>query len=159
MFGAGDESRTRDLNLGKVALYQLSYSRIGTVRNLEARGGIEPPSTDLQSGAWPLCYRAIHFLRQAEETGAGDESRTRDLNLGKVALYQLSYSRMRDGILLRKIDLSRARRPKRVFGSPPQGSRGRRIPRGKFPYNDSVQRTSAGDSPCRFRGESCLRWH
>ena len=27
MFGAGDESRTRDLNLGKVALYQLSYSR------------------------------------------------------------------------------------------------------------------------------------
>ena len=27
-FGAGNESRTRDLNLGKVALYQLSYSRI-----------------------------------------------------------------------------------------------------------------------------------
>jgi hypothetical protein len=27
------------------------------------------------------------------ESGAGDESRTRDLNLGKVALYQLSYSR------------------------------------------------------------------
>ncbi len=28
--GAGDEARTRDLNLGKVALYQLSYSRIVT---------------------------------------------------------------------------------------------------------------------------------
>ena len=27
------------------------------------------------------------------KTGAGNESRTRDLNLGKVALYQLSYSR------------------------------------------------------------------
>ena len=27
--------------------------------------------------------------------GAGNESRTRDLNLGKVALYQLSYSRLR----------------------------------------------------------------
>ena len=27
------------------------------------------------------------------ETGAGKESRTPDLNLGKVALYQLSYSR------------------------------------------------------------------
>ena len=26
--GAGEESRTLDLNLGKVALYQLSYSRI-----------------------------------------------------------------------------------------------------------------------------------
>ena len=63
--GAGNESRTRDLNLGKVALYQLSYSRLdltGTIRYL---------------------------------AGAGNESRTRDLNLGKVALYQLSYSRAR----------------------------------------------------------------
>ncbi len=25
--GAGNEARTRDLNLGKVALYRLSYSR------------------------------------------------------------------------------------------------------------------------------------
>ena len=29
--GAGEESRTLDLNLGKVALYQLSYSRIGAI--------------------------------------------------------------------------------------------------------------------------------
>src|SRR4029453_10119754 len=29
-----------------------------------------------------------------EDSGAGNESRTRDLNLGKVALYQLSYSRV-----------------------------------------------------------------
>ena len=29
-----------------------------------------------------------------EENGAGNEVRTRDLNLGKVALYQLSYSRI-----------------------------------------------------------------
>ncbi len=29
----------------------------------------------------------------AMKTGAGNETRTRDLNLGKVALYQLSYSR------------------------------------------------------------------
>jgi hypothetical protein len=28
MYGAGNEARTRDLNLGKVALYQLSYSRV-----------------------------------------------------------------------------------------------------------------------------------
>ena len=31
-FGAGKESRTLDLNLGKVALYQLSYSRISEQR-------------------------------------------------------------------------------------------------------------------------------
>ncbi len=28
--GAGDEARTRYLNLGKVALYQMSYTRINT---------------------------------------------------------------------------------------------------------------------------------
>ena len=32
LFGAGNEARTRDLNLGKVALYQLSYSRIAERR-------------------------------------------------------------------------------------------------------------------------------
>ena len=34
------------------------------------------------------------FLQTARKCGAGNESRTRDLNLGKVALYQLSYSRL-----------------------------------------------------------------
>ena len=28
LFGAGDEARTRYLHLGKVALYQMSYTRI-----------------------------------------------------------------------------------------------------------------------------------
>ena len=36
---AVDETRTRDLHLGKVGLYQLSYYR----KNM-ARGGIEPPT-------------------------------------------------------------------------------------------------------------------
>ena len=43
--------------------------------------------TDL---AWKIGKPLLPFLRAF---GAGDESRTRDLNLGKVALYQLSYSR------------------------------------------------------------------
>ncbi|CAN0619562.1 protein of unknown function [Burkholderia multivorans] len=71
MSGAGDESRTRDLNLGKVALYQLSYSRIVLLHT-----------------------QRLAVQHAAEKSGAGDESRTRDLNLGKVALYQLSYSRV-----------------------------------------------------------------
>jgi hypothetical protein len=62
--GAGEESRTLDLNLGKVALYQLSYSRMELI-----------------------------FTATPASAGAGEESRTLDLNLGKVALYQLSYSR------------------------------------------------------------------
>jgi hypothetical protein len=33
--GAGEESRTLDLNLGKVALYQLSYSRIASANIFE----------------------------------------------------------------------------------------------------------------------------
>ena len=38
--GAVDETRTRDLHLGKVALYQLSYYRMYMV----PWGGIEPPT-------------------------------------------------------------------------------------------------------------------
>ena len=34
------------------------------------------------------------------ETGAGKESRTPDLNLGKVALYQLSYSRVEQPMII-----------------------------------------------------------
>src|SRR6478672_9615394 len=48
--GAGNESRTRDLNLGKVALYQLSYSR----------GGVS---------------ELYHPLRAAKRAGQGRSSR------------------------------------------------------------------------------------
>ncbi len=46
-FGAGDEARTRYLHLGKVALYQMSYTRMGSLRNFFRRevvppAGIEP---------------------------------------------------------------------------------------------------------------------
>ncbi len=64
-FGAGNETRTRDPDLGKVVLYQLSYSRLGG-----------------------LCLTALSNF------GAGNETRTRDPDLGKVVLYQLSYSRL-----------------------------------------------------------------
>src|SRR5580692_8785870 len=43
--GAGNEARTRDLNLGKVALYQLSYSRPKQTRNCRA----EPPRVKKQT--------------------------------------------------------------------------------------------------------------
>ena len=51
----------------------------------KAKVGIEPALTALQAAALPLCHLARKW--------AGNEARTRDLNLGKVALYQLSYSR------------------------------------------------------------------
>ena len=43
-----------------------------------------------------------------ENSGAGNESRTRDLNLGKVALYQLSYSRVTFGSITYFLDLLQA---------------------------------------------------
>ena len=38
--------------------------------------------------------KPLRLTSEGLESGAGNEARTRDLNLGKVALYQLSYSRM-----------------------------------------------------------------
>ena len=45
----------------------------------------------------PACLHCGWLLR---ETGAGEESRTLDLYLGKVSLYQLSYSRVKSVWLL-----------------------------------------------------------
>ena len=46
----------------------------------------------LAAGATPL-YLKQYNQCTLRNSGAGKESRTPDLNLGKVALYQLSYSR------------------------------------------------------------------
>ena len=49
-FGAGKESRTLDLNLGKVALYQLSYSRNFRYFTLRFGAGEESRTLDLNLG-------------------------------------------------------------------------------------------------------------
>ena len=58
--------------------------------------------------------------------GAGDEARTRDLNLGKVALYQLSYSRKHPpewaSRNYRAITLCRRCRSQCLMASPPVGT-------------------------------------
>ena len=41
VFGAGNETRTRDPDLGKVVLYQLSYSRLNFTKMASPRG-LEP---------------------------------------------------------------------------------------------------------------------
>ena len=48
------------------------------------------------------------------EVGAVDETRTRDLHLGKVALYQLSYYRVKKGVFLvrtKRLELLRLSAP------------------------------------------------
>ena len=42
-----------------------------------------------------------------EKNGAVDEARTRDLNLGKVALYQLSYYRTEEMVRTKRLELLR----------------------------------------------------
>jgi hypothetical protein len=107
--GAGNEARTRDLNLGKVALYQLSYSRVGRcMSSTPADWRCDPESNWANRICNPGHNRfaiapqktRLHDTKimgkpnkLSQEFGAGNEARTRDLNLGKVALYQLSYSR------------------------------------------------------------------
>ena len=63
---AGDRGRTGDLQLGRLTLYQLSYTRV-------------------------YCLPPSNFLRGNE---AGDRGRTGDLQLGKLTLCQLSYARI-----------------------------------------------------------------
>ena len=59
---------------------------------------------DLQSAALPLGYDALSVCRllitQPANAffGAGNETRTRYLHLGKVALYRMSYARIRNEI-------------------------------------------------------------
>ena len=43
---------------------------------------------------WQKCKRLKSFDLSFLEFGAGNEARTRDPDLGKVVLYQLSYSRV-----------------------------------------------------------------
>jgi hypothetical protein len=45
--------------------------------------------------SWDVIVRLGALCAAAGWVGAGDGIRTRDINLGKVALYQLSYSRAR----------------------------------------------------------------
>ncbi len=111
-FGAGNETRTRDPDLGKVVLYQLSYSRVllnfafvifaflrryGRENNLERETRLELATPTLARScstisaipAWVVCD-----LQHFSNFGEGNETRTRDPDLGKVVLYQLSYSRL-----------------------------------------------------------------
>jgi hypothetical protein len=60
----------------------------------EVGTGFEPVYTDLQSVASPLGQPTVVGWVRRDPLRADDEARTRDLNLGKVALYQLSYVRL-----------------------------------------------------------------
>ena len=74
--------------------------------NVEPMNGIEPLNLFLTKEAlYRLSYMGFQVrIRQTSEgvvgqnshkkNGAGDEARTRDIQLGRLKLYQLSYSRI-----------------------------------------------------------------
>ena len=67
--------------------------------------GIEPTYPAWKAGALPLSYT------RKQEDGAVDEARTRDLHIGKVALYQLSYYRMIPVVRAKRLELIRLSAP------------------------------------------------
>ena len=71
---------------------------------MEAMPGFEPGVKDLQSSALPLGHIAVFMKRAGHShgqlrtcSGADDGVRTRDPDLGKVVLYQLSHVRVVGG--------------------------------------------------------------
>ena len=116
VYGADDGIRTRDPDLGKVVLYQLSHVRMGNTLQfsnpslrkeaMEATPGFEPGMKALQASALPLGHVATVQAvikrpakkqapdRPCNDNGADDGIRTRDPDLGKVVLYQLSHVRI-----------------------------------------------------------------
>ena len=54
---------------------------------MEAATGIEPVMKVLQTSALPLGYAAAALIFSPRVGGAGNGIRTRDFDLGKVALY------------------------------------------------------------------------
>ncbi len=66
--------------------------RLGYVRTLSESGTSYRIRTCDPRLRRPMLYPAE--LRTRKENGAGNETRTRDIHVGNVVLYQLSYSRM-----------------------------------------------------------------
>jgi hypothetical protein len=88
-YRAGDEARTRDLQLGRLSLYQLSYSRI----RVNSGGQEWIRTTEVEDSGftvrpiWPLWNLPISLNQRAREG-----TRTHDLLITNQLLYQLSYS-------------------------------------------------------------------
>jgi hypothetical protein len=76
IYGAGDEARTRYLHLGKVALYQMSYTCILC----------RAPVKQYPDGVF-----SRDVLSRENRCGASDRNRTSDTGIFSPLLYRLSY--------------------------------------------------------------------
>ena len=94
--GAGDGIRTRDIQLGRLELYQLSYTR--DVPRFEWRGKDSNLRRRMAGrftvcSLWPLGNPSFYVvLLSVFHLRAGDRIRTDDLLLTRQLLYRLSYA-------------------------------------------------------------------
>jgi hypothetical protein len=112
---AGDGIRTHDIQLGRLELYQLSYTRlchgyesISILDRVEGEGFEPSKSYDGRftvCSLWPLgnpsldwqvaalgCYVSLLVIVFIAKRGAGGGTRTRDILITNQVLYQLSYA-------------------------------------------------------------------
>ena len=63
--GASADSATRAFQTSTYFIRTVTMQRV----RMEARGGIEPPISVLQTDALPLCYRAMIFMNNLRKSG------------------------------------------------------------------------------------------
>ena len=88
--GAADEARTRYLHLGKVALYQMSYSRILWCLRAESLSLRRKPRR-LKQFTELFLRAAFRFRKRKRKIGASGRNRTTDTGIFSPLLYRLSY--------------------------------------------------------------------
>ena len=110
---AGNGTRTRNHKLGRLVLYQLSYSRIHRTFYLRPRAFGEGRIRTSEGVAsrftvcplWPLGNLSPKYLRP-RSNGAGEGIRTPDLLITSQLLYRLSYASVKSLILRKNFNLS-----------------------------------------------------
>src|SRR6478672_4315166 len=76
-------------------IYLPILSKCPVDKKLEPKAGFEPATSSLpRMRSTPELLGPVSKSTSCQTTvGAGDETRTRDIQLGRLTLYQLSYSR------------------------------------------------------------------
>ena len=117
---------------------------VGYRAKMARPGGLEPPTYRLEGGCSIL-------LSYGRKYGAGDGIRTRDIQLGRLTLYQLSYSRTWSG----RLD-SNQRPPAPKAGALPTALRPAKhvISYAKLQFN-TLPTLNGEDSYCAY---TSLRW-
>ena len=93
--GGATRNRTEVHGFAGRCITTLPSRREGLVLvcRLRPKGAVKSPGYRLRRFAGDTKLKGGKHLLSPRESGAAEESRTLDLNLGKVALYQLSYCR------------------------------------------------------------------